>query len=73
MTDPTPTPSDTIATLEVEVDLEKRRNDEILRLLSMMDRLWPDDEKGKVQSLAAQAEATKSVLQDCSERLEKLK
>lgn len=66
MSDPT-----TVQELESELDRRKALNDKILHLLSMMERLWPDDEKAKVQSLMSQVEATKNVLQDCSEQLEK--
>jgi hypothetical protein len=57
--------------LQFELDRQKMRNDKILQLLATMERLWPDDEKGAVRSLITQTEATKGVLQDCSERLEK--
>ncbi len=66
MSDPT-----TVQELESELDHRKSQNAKILHLLSMMERLWPDDEKAKVQSLMSQVEATKNVLQDCSEQLEK--
>jgi hypothetical protein len=60
---------ETIEALEAEVERGKARNDKLLHLLSMMERLWPEDEKKAVQSLASQAEATKSVLRDCSQQL----
>jgi len=55
--------------LRADLASQKAQNDKILSLLSMMERLWPDDEKGKVQSLISEAEATKGILQDCSDRL----
>jgi hypothetical protein len=62
---------ETIEALEAEVEREKARNDKLLHLLSMMESLWPEDEKKAVQSLASQVEATKSVLRDCSQQLAK--
>lgn len=62
-------------TAEIEADLlqQQARNDKIMELLKKMDRLWPDDENGRVQSLIQQTEATKNVLDDCAQRLERRK
>jgi hypothetical protein len=57
--------------LQAELDRQNARNNKLQELLLKMERLWPDDEKGAVRSLITQTEATKGVLRDCSERLEK--
>ena len=57
--------------LQAELDRQNARNNKLQELLLKMERLWPDDEQGAVRSLITQTEATKGVLRDCSERLEK--
>jgi flagellin-specific chaperone FliS len=48
-----------IEMLETELDQERALNDKLLHLvLSMMDRLWPENEKKAMQSLTSQVEAT---------------
>ena len=64
--------SERLAEAKADLERQKTHNDEILQLLATMEHLWPEDEKWKIRALAAQAETTKSVLQLCSERLEKI-
>lgn len=70
MADPVHQTTDTLEAIEADLKREKARSDKMLELLRKVERLWPDGEKGRVQSLIAQQEATDNLLNDCERRLE---
>lgn len=62
--------TDTLEAIETDLNREKARSEKMLALLRKVEALLPNEEKGRVQSLIVQQEATDNLLSDCRKRLE---